>query len=348
MADKTQSTSAIGSDTGLTTDFIQTGTLPKDDDSRQPRAANDDEPVLAFAFDLGSVRNEPVTRQVMLGYDEIYEVKFFRRDLRPWWRRNGATPADLFQAARRDYAGLVSRCETFDRELTGDARKLGGDAYATICALAYRQALGAHGIAADANGQPLLFPKENTSNGDISTVDVFFPGDPLFLLLRSHAGQGVAGCRSWRTRRPTTGIFPTPRMTWARTRWRSDATRAVRRCPWRESGNMLLLCDAVSQIDGNTGFVDTWWPQLTQWAKFLEQYGLDPENQLCTDDFMGHLAHNANLSIKAILALAAYGDMCKLHGDEAGAARYAGLAREDAAHWIKAADAGGSFTAGVR
>ena len=98
--------------------------------------------------------------------------------------------------------------------------------------------------------------------------------------------------------------------------------------PVEESGNMIILADAISQEEGNTQFVDQWWPQGSRkWAKYLEQYGLDPEEQLCTDDFKGRLAHNANLSVKAIVALAAYGDMARIKGDNATAARYLKLAK---------------------
>ena len=56
----------------------------------------------------------------MVAYDEIYAIKFFGQKLRPYWRRNGATLVDLLQAAERDYADLVRRCEAFDEELMAD------------------------------------------------------------------------------------------------------------------------------------------------------------------------------------------------------------------------------------
>src|SRR5262249_47120770 len=110
--------------------------------------------------------------------------------------------------------------------------------------------------------------------------------------------------------------------------------------PVEESGNMILLCDAIARMEGNAGFASRWWPQLTRWEAYLEKYGEDPQNQLCTDDFMGHLAHNANLSVKAILAIAAYSELCRMRGDSSAGARYLALARDDARHWMKMAGAG--------
>jgi hypothetical protein len=337
-----QARAAIGANETLLSAFVSDGSLPAEDDARMPRAVSDEQPVLAFAFNLGRVGAAPVTRQVIVAYDELYAIKYFGRKLLPYWRRNGATAAQMLAKASRDYPRLASQCAEFDEQLTADATKAGGAKYAQMCALAYRQCACACGLAADANKQPLFFTKENTSNGDIATVDVFFPMDPQWLLLSPALAKAtlvpiLSYAASWHWKFPNAphdlGTYPIARGT-------DDGGEGM---PVEESGNMLILCDAVAQMDGNAHFVDPWWPKLTQWAQYLEKYGLDPENQLCTDDFMGHLAHNANLSIKAILGLACYGDLCRMRGDTADATRYQQIAKTDAAHWVRVADDGDHF-----
>src|SRR5205085_6541827 len=64
---------------------------------------------------------------------------------------------------------------------------------------------------------------------------------------------------------------------------------------------------------------------------------------LCTDDFAGHLAHNVNLSAKAICGLGAFAKLCELRGDKAKADEYFTLARESAKRWQKEADDGDHF-----
>lgn len=106
---------------------------------------------------------------------------------------------------------------------------------------------------------------------------------------------------------------------------------------------MLILVDALARAEGNTHLAEKYWTQLTSWAVYLKQKGLDPDNQLTTDDFAGHVAHNANLSIKAIDALAAYADLARLlHHDEVAAA-YSDEAKGMAAKWIVMAKEGDHY-----
>lgn len=79
------------------------------------------------------------------------------------------------------------------------------------------------------------------------------------------------------------------------------------------------------------------------WADYLVEKGLDTENQLCTDDFAGRFAHNANLSIKAILGIASYGKLANILGDAAMASPYTDIAKTMAQEWVKMADDGDHF-----
>ena len=68
--------------------------------------------------------------------------------------------------------------------------------------------------------------------------------------------------------------------------------------PVEECGNMLILLVALVETTGDTGYAKRYWGLVTQWADYLVANGLNPGRQLCTDDFAGHLAQNANLALE--------------------------------------------------
>ncbi len=113
--------------------------------------------------------------------------------------------------------------------------------------------------------------------------------------------------------------------------------------PVEETGNMLILLAALAKMEGNAAFASRYWPVVTKWAAYLKAKGFDPENQLCTDDFAGHLAHNVNLSAKAIVALGAYAQLCRLRGEQKTADETLSIARGFAERWIREADDGDHF-----
>lgn len=107
---------------------------------------------------------------------------------------------------------------------------------------------------------------------------------------------------------------------------------------------MILATAAICRAEGSTAYARQWWPHLEKWAAYLLKKGFDPENQLCTDDFAGHLAHNANLSVKAILAVAAFGQMAASEGKADIAMKYSKAAQKMVPQWIAAAgDAKSAF-----
>ncbi|MCW5555823.1 MAG: DUF4965 domain-containing protein [Verrucomicrobiae bacterium] len=300
---------------------------------------------ISDSFDLGP---RPVSRWLMLAYDDIFSIQYMKKHLRPYWRRNGWEAADLLKASAAEYESLKKRCEAFDAEFMADLRKAGGEKYAKIGALAYRQCFAAGKFVADANGQPLQFSKENHSNGCIGTSDVFYPMAPQFLLFGPTLAKSFlvpfmnyAASERWKFPFAPHDLGTYPHAN-GQVYGGGERTEE-NQMPVEESGNLLILMAAVAEMEGNADFAGLWWKQLEQWAEYLKAKGFDPENQLCTDDFAGHLAHNVNLSAKAIMGLGSFAKLCDLRGDKAKAAEYWKLAREFAQRWVKEADDGDHF-----
>ncbi|HEX8187288.1 MAG TPA: DUF4965 domain-containing protein, partial [Pyrinomonadaceae bacterium] len=297
---------------------------------------------------LGPVNARPVSRHLMLAYDDLFSVEYFNRRLRPYWRRTGAEAADLLRAAARDYPSLKDRCEKFDAELMSDLRAAGGEEYARVAALAFRQTVAAHKLAADWDGTPLFFSKENFSNGSIGTVDVTYPSAPFFLLFNPQLLKAqvrpvldYAGSARWKFpfAPHDLGTYP---LANGQTYGGGERTEE-NQMPVEESGNMLLLVAALAKAEGDAKFAEGYWPLLSKWAAYLREKGMDPENQLSTDDFAGHLAHNTNLSLKAVLALGAYAGLADALGKKAEAADYRREARRMAGRWVLTADDGDHY-----
>jgi hypothetical protein len=113
--------------------------------------------------------------------------------------------------------------------------------------------------------------------------------------------------------------------------------------PVEESSNILILMAALSMRTSSTAFAERHFALLTKWAEYLKLEGLDPKDQLNTDDFAGPSAHNANLSAKAIIALGAYAWLCKHTGRTNHAVDYRALAEQFSAEWIKRAADGDHY-----
>ena len=271
-----------------------------------------------------------------------------KSNLRPYWRRNGREAADLLREAAAKYDVLRQRCEAFDAELMADLRKAGGEKYAKLCALAYRHCFAAGKFVADANGQPISFCKENHSNGCIGTSDVFYPMAPQFLLFGPSVAKSFlvpfmnyAASERWKFPFAPHDLGQYPHANGQR--YGGGERTEDNQMPVEETGNLMILMAAVAQMERNADFAGRYWPQLEKWAAYLKEKGFDPENQLCTDDFAGHLAHNVNLSVKAICGLGAFARLCDLRGDKAKAAEYGAIAKEFAARWVKEARDGDHY-----
>lgn len=298
--------------------------------------------VLNTVVNLGKTGATKKESYLMIGYDDLQSVQYFNTNLKPWWNKTGSTSiGDLFYKASNDYRKIMQQCDSVNNRIYQDALHAGGEAYAKLCVLGYRQAIAAHKLVQSPQGEILFLSKENFSNGSINTVDVTYPSAPLFLAYNPDLLKGMLNgifyySESGKWKKPFAahdlGTYPL-----------ANGQTYGEDMPVEECGNMLILAAAIAKAEGNAKYALQHWATLTTWADYLSKEGFDPANQLCTDDFAGHLARNANLSVKAIVGLGGFAMLAERLGKKEIAATYRTMAKSMALRWMEMADAGDHY-----
>ncbi len=311
--------------------FSTTGKLGAADDMEMPAAPESGAAHLAALVHLPSVGSTPVARHVLVSYTDDFALEYLNQRLRPYWQRNGESVAAMLDKAEQQYSSLETRGLAYDKQLDTDMTAAGGADYSYLTNLSYRQSLAACELTADTNGTPLYFCKENFSNGCVGTVDVMYPQSPILLFFNPALMEAqmepvlrYSALPRWRFPFSPHDIGAWP-LADGQVYGGGELTEDDQQ-PVEESGNMLIMADAVAQSEGNAHLAERYWPEFTKWADYLQKEGRDPVNQLSTDDFAGHLAHQENLTIKAILGVGAYADLAHRLGHEEVAQQYRGLA----------------------
>ena len=308
--------------------FLASGTLPTS--QSEVTSLNESQfPCLAYVHDFGSAAE--ASSFMMVGYDEIYDIQYMRKNYKGYWARNGKTIFEAFAELRDGYADIMARCRAMDARIYDDGLASANAHYAELLSASYRQVIAAHKLFEDDGGRLLFFSKENNSNGCVNTVDLTYPSAPLFLIYNYELQKAMM-----------TSIFEySATGKWSKQFAAHDlGTYPIANgqvyggdMPLEESGNMLTLAATICRIEGYGDWLKRYYRILKRWADYLVQYGQDPAEQLCTDDFAGHWAHNCNLSVKAIMGIAGFAEICRARGDEALAATYMQRAAEMAAKW---------------
>ncbi len=282
---------------------------------------------------------------VAFGYDDIKALSYFGTPVEGWWRQSFDDLFSLMEAAFEEYSQIMGACQKLSDEILLEAERIGGEKYRDLLALSWRQTMAAHKLAADPEGKLICISKECFSDGDAATVDVTYPSAPIFLMYAPELLRGMlqpvfeyAASDAWTAdcAPHDLGIYPI-----LDGQQYKDPKGDLVHMPVEECGNMLILTAAYVKASGDAMFAAKKLPLLEQWVKYLETYGIDPEDQLCTDDFAGKSPHNCNLTLKAIYGVAGYGLIHGALGNKRIEAEYLAKAKELADSWCVRAEGNG-------
>ena len=284
---------------------------------------------------------------VALGYDDDKCLDYFGTQVEGWWKQSFDDFFQLLEASFAQYSEIMGSCQQLSDEICAHAQQVGGEKYKELLILSWRQTMAAHKMAADPDGKLIFISKECFSDGDAATVDVTYPSAPVFLMYNPDLLRGMlepvfdyAASDAWTEdcAPHDLGIYPI-----LDGQQYKDKQGNFMLMPVEECGNMIILTAAYVKASGDTAFARKYMHLLEQWVKYLEENGIDPANQLCTDDFAGRSPHNCNLTLKAIMGVAGYGIIHGMLNNKRIEAQYLAKAKDMADSWcVRAAGKDGT------
>jgi hypothetical protein len=275
------------------------------------------------------------TTTFAISYDDIYSINYYGDFLKGYRAKDGLSFIAMLFETIDQREKLFEKCQILDDKLAKSASST-GKYYRYITKASYRQAVAAHKLVADKDGDIVFISKENFSNGCAATVDVSYPSSPLFLLFNPELVNGMLRPIFKFARLPVReydfsphdagrypylvgnvyGIDPSFAIQMPKNNELFPAIYNYPKgsrvfdlryqMPVEECGNDLIMVAAGMLKSGDTSFAIINLDLLEKYVTYLVKFGEDPGDQLCTDDFAGHLAHNVNLAIKATLGIEAY------------------------------------------
>lgn len=306
--------------------------------------------------------SKALSGKVMLGFDDVMSINYFG-DVRKGYYLENHTIFEAFDYINNESSEIDKQLACFDADLRKKAALYGED-YLNILYASLRQAVGAHKLIRNKEGEVIFLSKECCSNGCIGTVDVSYPSIPLFLLYNPELVLGMVRPIFKFAKLPVwkfdfaphdVGTYPNccgqvygakvnggrylatlEHHSEKQTRFplyclpeQADAYGFKNQMPVEECANMLVMLASVG--DFGKKIIAENFELLEKWTAYLVNYGLKPENQLCTDDFSGHLKNNLNLAIKAVVGIGCFAEFCKDAGLKDKYTKYRKVAEDYAA-----------------
>ena len=278
-------------------------------------------PEARFAYDSEKERldgivelgTESESGGIVAAYDDLVSINYFGQWRKAYWTKEYPTIFDAIGASLDEREDVLKKSEALDRSLTERAREMGGEDYELLCCLSYRQAVAAHKLIEDEDGNLIFLSKENDSNGCIGTADVSYPSVPLFLMYSTDYIKGMlrpvfrfASCDVWEYDFAPHDVGRYP-YAWGQVYGLNPEKKGKQylqangavfppyyqyppcdvydlkfQMPVEECGNMLIMTAACCEIDKNAEFAKPYQGLLKTWTEYLLTYGADPGEQLCT------------------------------------------------------------------